>query len=143
MKNAFYFIYKTFFVLEIFKLFYICLPSYLSYTLSQYLGGDWLTHRGKFQISKNFPGWDLAVNFSLGRNMKILRGESNKHTVLNKKTLTYNAFCDPGRKSERLEERKNIMTWLKHCVFFRLGVSSFFSLAVYIWYDTLWILFIQ
>ena len=42
--------------------------------------------------------------------MKILRGESNKHTVLNKKTLTYNVFCDPGRKSERLEERKNIMT---------------------------------
>ena len=25
----------------------------------------------------------------------------------------------------------------------RLGVSSFFSLALYIWYDTLWMLFIE
>ena len=36
-------------------------------TLSQYPGGDGLTHREKFQILKNFPGWDLAVNFSPGR----------------------------------------------------------------------------
>ena len=27
-----------------------------TYTLSQYSGGDCLTHRGKFRILKNFPG---------------------------------------------------------------------------------------
>ena len=60
--------------------------------LPQYPSGDDLTHRGKLQILKNFPGSDLAVNFSpeqiakpTGDNMRILRGEPHKHTFLNKK----------------------------------------------------------
>ena len=32
------------------------------HTLSQYPDGDCLTHRGKCQIFKTFPGWDLVVN---------------------------------------------------------------------------------
>ena len=36
-------------------------------TLSQYLGGDYLTHRGKCHIFKTFPGWDLVVHFPPGR----------------------------------------------------------------------------
>ena len=42
-------------------------PFSYSYTLSQYPCGDCLTHRGKFHILKNLPGWDLALNSSPGR----------------------------------------------------------------------------
>ena len=39
----------------------------LTNTFSQYPGGGCSTHRGKRQISKYFPGWDLEVNFPTGR----------------------------------------------------------------------------
>ena len=41
-------------------------------------------------------------------------------------------FCDQRRTSKILEERRKIMQYPKNCVFFRLGVTSFFSLALYI-----------
>ena len=41
--------------------------------------------------------------------MKIFWGEPHKHTVLNKKTHTYNVFCYQKRKSESLEEKRKIM----------------------------------
>ena len=43
------------------------------YILSHYSGGNCLTHRGKCQIYKNFPGWDIAVNSHRGDN-KTRRG---------------------------------------------------------------------
>ena len=43
----------------------------------------------------------------------------------------------------KLRRKKKYNVIATNCVFFRLGVSLFFSLALYIRYDTLWILFIQ
>ena len=36
-------------------------------TLSRYPSGDWLSHRGKSKIFKNFTGWDEGVVFPPGR----------------------------------------------------------------------------
>ena len=42
----------------------------------------------------------------------------------------------------KLRRKKKYNVIATNCVFFRLGVSLFFSLALYMWYYTLWILFI-
>ena len=75
-----------------------------------------------------------ATNFSIFDNEMYQRDNCIKNDIWSNVILlvSITLFCDQRRKSESLEERRKIMKQLKNCVFFRLGVSSFFSLALYI-----------
>ena len=42
---------------------------HIYYILAECPGGDCSTHRGKCLIFKNFPGWDLGLNFPSGRQL--------------------------------------------------------------------------